>query len=725
MVRSRLSCSEPLLGDSSSSTDTDMEDSSSELIPKAIFLIAWTRLPPTRANPIDASGRKWMTERHPSVRPFPPAPPSGDDFFRDSLVTLVIHQEDALLFHDVPNTPTHLVGPSFLHSCLISGEFPCKVGIADAIRMSPKLGTIRRVEDLDTLVQRWSHATHIFYASWGEFTPTLEDVHVLMKLPLFGDSDISSSLVGSHLIDMAKDLKNATIESAKYSREFLVKFQNDPVTFYPTSKTPPRKVRGTGNVLPPDKRKYFHFERFPEYAPVKAVPEPPLEGENHPLELRAWGWSMGRPRHSLLDLIDEEDQFVHRPYSLNLPRGVETLLHLYQEDAFHTRNNRSLHSEGVFDMWRLILHPQFLLLGIPSGLMLIARIARRQFGLDQPPCSVDIAFSDLGEAMKAVLSKTYEALSAFDSSKFVSSTRVGRVLNVWVAYYAKLRTSIKRYEREASQRAFPDVPIMCKTLIEGTSSKKRKSSSVHDTPKAVSIDRVPDTPVRKQGTTGSPKSKKEPARPTRASERLKAKAVPKDLPPTSPSNLLADTSKDVNEYAASSQGKDASFSPGDLSKAMVLATWLLLSLLPHWVCIHVACFFLFFVITSPPPFFDLALYLLVAQDLYVEVVPILGSLLSDDDAKILGEFSARHAGFLLPEATYPAAFLKPAYSFFAEFLRFIRSHHTIALLGTHKEKVMSDLKALSLFGLMSFPGVWIAIFLLLPWKTWTKFTKLL
>ncbi|KAJ1404365.1 cupin domain-containing protein [Sesbania bispinosa] len=55
---------------------------------------------------------------------------------------------------------------------------------------------------------------------------------------------------------MAKELNVATIDSAKYSQEFLAWRRADPIP--PTasaSRMPPRKVRGTGNVLPPHRRK--------------------------------------------------------------------------------------------------------------------------------------------------------------------------------------------------------------------------------------------------------------------------------------------------------------------------------------------------------------------------------------------------------------------------------------------------------------------------------------
>ncbi|KAJ1419767.1 Aminotransferase-like, plant mobile domain [Sesbania bispinosa] len=285
MVKSRPSHSEQL-PENSSSSDTETEDSSSELIPCPVSFTTWSRLPPARVVPTDSSTRKWVTDRNPPLRPFRPAPASGDDFFKDSLVSKVVRREEALLFHNVPNTPTHLVGPSLLCSRVRRQEFPwspilfstrstftgCwaewvdhvfsndapfvdilnKVGIADAIKLSPRLGIFRKVDDLEYLVQRWSHTTHTFYTAWGEFTPTLEDVYVLLKLPMFGDCDISNISVESHLIDMAKDLKAETTESARYSREFLAKRRATPIPpFDPSGKTPPKKVRGTGNVLPP------------------------------------------------------------------------------------------------------------------------------------------------------------------------------------------------------------------------------------------------------------------------------------------------------------------------------------------------------------------------------------------------------------------------------------------------------------------------------------------
>ncbi|MDV3201123.1 MAG: hypothetical protein Q8877_02885 [Sweet potato little leaf phytoplasma] len=120
-----------------------------------------------------------------------------------------------------------------------------QVGVAEAIRASPHLGVNRRVEDLHILVQRWCSATHNFLTSWGEFTPTLEDVIILLKLPSFGDSDLSLADVEEHFYDVAKELKAASVSSAKYSQEL---FQQQRASYADGSSS--KKVRGTENLVP-------------------------------------------------------------------------------------------------------------------------------------------------------------------------------------------------------------------------------------------------------------------------------------------------------------------------------------------------------------------------------------------------------------------------------------------------------------------------------------------
>ncbi|KAJ1418355.1 protein Daple isoform X2 [Sesbania bispinosa] len=83
-----------MLAEESSSSS----DSCSGLIPHSIYFMVWTQLPPPRANPLDASRRRWMIESQPFIRPFSAPPPSREDFFRDSLIAPVVYRDKVLLF---------------------------------------------------------------------------------------------------------------------------------------------------------------------------------------------------------------------------------------------------------------------------------------------------------------------------------------------------------------------------------------------------------------------------------------------------------------------------------------------------------------------------------------------------------------------------------------------------------------------------------------------------
>ncbi|KAJ1438450.1 Aminotransferase-like, plant mobile domain [Sesbania bispinosa] len=751
MVKSYFSGLELLPKDSSSSSE-----SSSELIPRSISFLSWTHLPHPRANLLDAAARKWMTDVQPAIRPFVLPPPSGDDFFKDTLVTPHVRREDALLFHDVPNAPNYSVGPSLLRSRLICGEFPW-TSCAFVARATCTSGWSEWVDYVfvndGPFVERWSSTTHTFFTAWGEFAPSLEDVCVLLKLPLFGDYDITSSPIDSHILDKARELKTATIESAKYSREFLTRMRSEP-SFVGGSfvKKPPRKVKGTGNVLPPAQRKVareslkytyatwisfygrldqvqdqllssfgrfpintfvdliflqcFLFERYPEYAPVRAVPEPPSEGDERPLEPHVWGWASGRPRHSLLDIIDEEDQFVHRPYTKNFFPGVEGLHRLYQE------------------------------------------------------------------------------------SEFIPPERSGRVLDVWVAYYARLKTAIKRYEQRDSMQHFQNIPIMCKDPYYITSSLKAKPRQEIGSDRGKK--RKPPKPAKEPATAlpsseegeGGPKKKAKapkafhsnppvtvaarksaprssrakmmPLLPVRASVRLREKPSNKSSNPSSSSSPIEivynhgsptpgtpvshpgddQTIQDSpspsvshtitrgsfteeaslegdDSHSASTRGSgpvgDRDVTPpvqkGVADDGLVaegtIAAEQQNSLQVAKVVLELddaSSPLLEDPVVAPPP---------EPSEINVSNpiggASILASLLPEEDAHMLVDFASSHEGFLLSEKDFPLAFLKPAYAVFADFLHFVRTHYVADLLGVHKGKVAGDLKALALFG---FKGGW-------------------
>ncbi|CAL9029779.1 unnamed protein product [Prunus brigantina] len=59
--------------------------------------------------------------------------------------------------------------------------------VLDAIFLSKLWDIHIEAKMLRHVVRRWSAATHTFVCSWGEFTPTLEDVANISRLPICGD----------------------------------------------------------------------------------------------------------------------------------------------------------------------------------------------------------------------------------------------------------------------------------------------------------------------------------------------------------------------------------------------------------------------------------------------------------------------------------------------------------------------------------------------------------
>ncbi|CAL8168094.1 unnamed protein product [Prunus armeniaca] len=64
-----------------------------------------------------------------------------------------------------------------------------RAGVLEAIFASKACDIHIEAKTLQHLVRRWSTETHTFICSWGEFTPTLEDVANIFRLPLCGSQD--------------------------------------------------------------------------------------------------------------------------------------------------------------------------------------------------------------------------------------------------------------------------------------------------------------------------------------------------------------------------------------------------------------------------------------------------------------------------------------------------------------------------------------------------------
>ncbi|KAJ1422331.1 CHD3-type chromatin-remodeling factor PICKLE [Sesbania bispinosa] len=200
----------------------------------------------------------------------------------------------------------------------------------------------------------------------------------------------------------------------------------------------------------------FLYGRFPNYGPVRRIPKP-LAGDNSPPEYRVQGWSLGHPRQSLIRSIDDKGSFIFHLYTYSFFPGVEGVDRIYLEPAFSTRNNKGSGIEGVFDFWLLCVRPHVLpgfividTVGIIEGALFPFsyrpdRVCR-QFGLDQPPLSLELDPLPVHEAKKVVLFVEWQRLPSFDSYLFIPPDHVGRVLDEWVTYQRRLKALVVFYD---------------------------------------------------------------------------------------------------------------------------------------------------------------------------------------------------------------------------------------------------------------------------------------
>ncbi|KAF7839292.1 Aminotransferase-like mobile domain containing protein [Senna tora] len=291
-----------------------------------------------------------------------------------------------------------------------------KVGVVKALRISTRFHLSRNEEDLSFLLQRWSSTSHTFFASWGEFTPTLEDVRVLLRLPLLGEFDFFSQSVPSFVADMATSLKDEVRKCnvwvpksskevkfprsrASYSRWIgyfygivdkkgkmvekgpmymsdlalpaLLSFLLDRYIF----PGPPQEsinpvtftlgaLLASGTVLPLAPlylgTLYSRLDQvcMQMRASQGSYSPPPVEalGESSgTLALRARMWKHGRRKVPLQNVIDQVDAFIHRPYT-RWNAGYESHDAVYR-DSPHKSTSRRADMEGFHDFWRLCLSP--------------------------------------------------------------------------------------------------------------------------------------------------------------------------------------------------------------------------------------------------------------------------------------------------------------------------------------------------------------------------------
>ncbi|PQQ06009.1 uncharacterized protein Pyn_01636 [Prunus yedoensis var. nudiflora] len=242
----------------------------------------------------------------------------------------------------------------------------CRTGVLDAIFLSKACDIHIEAKMLRHVVRRWSTETHTFICSWGEFTPTLEDVAKIFHLPICGSQDpfsVTLTLEDSRKLEiLRKGAPTAPSTSLRFSNWIqyfgdanrdelchlaaLISLWLGRFIFYDFSQDclhqwvfslalaiargsviplAPMGSRdyGCGNPLELKLMQVFLWESF------KGLDMPPLSHsrarllvdsgkgsylpERLPLVCR-WSQRMQRKGHNFLELLDGVDNFVFRPY---------------------------------------------------------------------------------------------------------------------------------------------------------------------------------------------------------------------------------------------------------------------------------------------------------------------------------------------------------------------------------------------------------------------------
>ncbi|CAL8118411.1 unnamed protein product [Prunus armeniaca] len=192
-----------------------------------------------------------------------------------------------------------------------------RAGVLEAIFASKACDIHIEVKTLRHLVRRWSTETHTFICSWGEFTPTLEDVANIFHLPLCGSQD------PFHIALTAEDGPKLEIlrKGAPTSPSTSLRFSNWIQFFGNSDRDEPcrlaallawESVSGAAGTMAVETfvnssfLQIFLWERF------KGIENSYVPG-SLPLICR-WFRRMQRKGQNFLELLDDVDQFIFRPY---------------------------------------------------------------------------------------------------------------------------------------------------------------------------------------------------------------------------------------------------------------------------------------------------------------------------------------------------------------------------------------------------------------------------
>ena len=84
-----------------------------------------------------------------------------------------------------------------------------RVKLVNTILMFSSLEISKDSESLLSLLYRWNPTSHTFFTGCQEISPSLEDVYEILRLPLFGDSEVINISLYPDESKAVKFLENA------------------------------------------------------------------------------------------------------------------------------------------------------------------------------------------------------------------------------------------------------------------------------------------------------------------------------------------------------------------------------------------------------------------------------------------------------------------------------------------------------------------------------------
>ncbi|QHO08837.1 uncharacterized protein DS421_14g476170 [Arachis hypogaea] len=238
--------------DSSNSLDTDSSVDDMDDVPQEYAIEFSESVPQSWVKPSDK--RAIFVDPPPIKKPFLDPPSSSSLLGMDKTMKPSFDSSDCRVLGEFVEKPSYQVGPAVLRSRLKRQEFPWTsfkseaathvnkvwqkwvftvlfeeggnfvrrlklAGVTEAIRTSAGLGVQRNGYNMSLLWQRWCSQTHTFLTSWGEFSPTLKDVVVLLQLPVFGSVDLTLLCPDSNLLKLARRLQMSLSDAGRYAKE--------------------------------------------------------------------------------------------------------------------------------------------------------------------------------------------------------------------------------------------------------------------------------------------------------------------------------------------------------------------------------------------------------------------------------------------------------------------------------------------------------------------------